>query len=117
MPHREIEEACLEAEARLREAARCLLDVRPEAVERCQDELQQVIAALEPFVSKGALQANPRVASALLRIRWSAQALRLQIKFASNLYSGWVQLRLGTGYTRQGLPVFVTGAPGRSFEA
>jgi hypothetical protein len=112
-----IEEACLHVAEKLRGASRFLLEIRPESVERCQAELEQVIAVLENLVSHGDFQYNPRVSSMLAGIRRSACALGLQIKYASNLYSGWLQLRLGAGYTQQGLPVFVTAKTGASFEA
>jgi hypothetical protein len=112
-----IEAACLHAEAKIREVSRLLLDIRPEAVERCQSELQQVIALLKGLVSERAFQANPRVSSTLVGIGRSARVLKLQIEYASNLYSGWIQLRLGAGYTQQGLPVLVRGESRSSFEA
>jgi|SRR5271170_55822 len=110
-------EACLGAEVKLREARQFLLDSRPEAVERCQSELQQVVAVLEKLVAAEPLQSNPPASSALLRVRRLAHLLRLQIEFASNLCSGWIQLRLGAGYTEQGLPVLVRRESGSSFEA
>ena len=108
---------CLHAEARIQEAGHLLLDTRPEAVDRCQSELQQVAGVLEGLVAEGMFRANPALSSALFRIRRSAHALKLQIELASNLYLGWIQLRSGAGYTEQGLPVLVTGEPGHcSFE-
>ncbi len=112
-----IDDACLYAEAKLREVRQLLLDMRPEAVDRCQSELQQVIAVLEKLVSEGAFQPNPRASSALVRIRQSARMLKLQIEYASNLYLGWMQLRMGAGYTQQGRPLLVAREPGSSFEA
>jgi hypothetical protein len=109
-------EACLHAEGRIREAGQCLLDARPGSIDRCQSELQQVAAVLEGIVAQGTFQANPPLSSALLRIRRSAHALKLQIQYASNLYFGWIQLRLGAGYTERGLPVLATNEPGCSFE-
>jgi hypothetical protein len=111
-----VNDACLQAEAKLREAGLFLLNFNPQAVERCQEELRLVIAMLEGLVDEGSFQANPGIAATLLRIRRSAQALRMQIRYASNLYSGWIQLRLGSGYTRQGLPFLANGSPGTSFE-
>jgi len=110
-------EACRHAEARIQEARQLLMDARPEAVERCQVELQQVVVALESLSSEGPFHASPALSAALVRIRRSAHALRLQIEYASKLYFGWIQLRLGAGYTKQGLPILATGEPGRcSFE-
>jgi hypothetical protein len=109
-------DSCLRAEAKIQEIRQMLLDPRPDAVERCQNELQQVVSALEGLISKGPFSFDPPASSALLRIRRSAHALKLQIEVASNLCFGWIQLRLGTGYTAQGLPVLIASEPGSSFE-
>jgi hypothetical protein len=116
IPSASIDDACVRAEAKLREVRQLLLDARPESVERCQSELQEVVAMLEALISKGALPSNPGVSSALLGIRRSAQALKLQIEFASNLCFGWIQLRLGAGYTAQGLPILIPRESGSTFE-
>ncbi len=109
--------ACLLAEAKIDGARQLLLDGRPEAIDGCQSELQQAVAVLEGLVSEGAFQTNSPVASVLHRILHSAHALKLQIEYASKLYFGWIQLRLGAGYTAQGLPVLAHSEPGScSFE-
>lgn len=116
IPSMSIDDACLFAEAKLQEVRQLLLDARPESVDRCQNELQQVATLLERFVSQGALRSNPGASTALLRIRQSASALKFQIEIASNLCFGWIQLRLGSGYTAQGLPVLIANEPASSFE-
>ena len=116
IPSTSINDACLHAAAKLGEARQLLLDPRPASVDRCQSELQEVVAMLEALISKGALPSNPGVSSALLGIRRSAQALKLQIEVASNLCFGWIQLRLGAGYTAQGLPILIPRESGSSFE-
>jgi hypothetical protein len=116
IPSTSVDDACLYAETKLREARQLLLDARPESVDRCQSELQQVVTVLERLVSEGALQSSPGASSALRRIRRSAHALKLQIDYASNLCFGWIQLRLGAGYTAQGLPVLIANEPASSFE-
>jgi hypothetical protein len=109
--------ACQEAEGKIQEARQWLLDARPGAIDSCQSTLQQTIATLETLIAEKALQPDPAVSSALQSIRRSAHSLGQQIEFASNLYFGWIQLRLGAGYTQQGLPVFATSEPvSRSFE-
>jgi hypothetical protein len=116
IPGASIDDACLLAEAKLLEVRKMLLDPRPEAVDRCQSELHEVVTVLEQLISGGALPSDPGVSTALLGIRRLAQALKLQIGYASNLCFGWIQLRLGTGYTAQGLPVLIAGEPGSSYE-
>jgi hypothetical protein len=109
-------ETCRHAEAGLREAGQLLLDAQPESVDRCQAELQRVTEILARLVGGGTLQADPLLPPALLRVRQSACALKIQTEYASNLCSGWLQLRIGAGYTDQGLPV-LNEPGGRSFEA
>jgi hypothetical protein len=109
-------EACQHAEARIREVQQLLLDARPETIDHCEVELQQVVGLLERLVTKGTSQMSPPVSSALDGLRRSAQILKLQTEYASNLCLGWIQMRLGTGYTEQGLPVLVAIEPGSSFE-
>jgi hypothetical protein len=110
-------DACVRVEARIHEVRQKLLDARPESLDRCESELSQIVAMLEGLVAGGELARNPPVSSALMRIRRSAHALSLQVEYASNLCLGWIQLRLGAGYSADGLPVLVTGDPGSSFEA
>jgi hypothetical protein len=101
-------EICAQAEDQIREAQRLLLEPRPDALERARAELIEVISALRAVGSKRPLPAELR--EPLKRIRAMASLLARQIEHASNLYMGLVQLRLGNGYTRQGLPFVQTGA-------
>lgn len=96
-------------EAGIREAGQLLLDARPEAVDRCQAELQRVAETLERLVAEKTIGTDSRYVLALKRIRESAGVLKIQTEYASNLWSGWLQLCLGAGYTDQGLPVLITG--------
>jgi hypothetical protein len=95
-------------EAGIREAGQLLLEARPEAVDRCQAELQRVAETLERLVTEKTIGTDSRYVSAVKRIRESASVLKIQTEYASNLWSGWLQLCLGTGYTDQGLPVLIT---------
>ena len=86
----------------MREAGQFFLEARPEAVDRGHAALQRAAEILERLKGERALPADPLLAPALLRIRQSAAVLKLQIECASNLCSGWLQLRMGAGYTAQG---------------
>jgi len=114
---RTLVEVCYDIETRIREAQRLLLDPRPETLDRCESELKNVIQILEALVSKPCQEGNPAASIALHQIRNAARRLRLQIEHASNLHLGWMQLRSGSGYTNQGLPVFATVEEQSSFEA
>jgi hypothetical protein len=110
-------DACRSIEARLREVRQGLLEARPEATDRCQDELQQIAQTLGNIVEQGGLPRNSAAASTLFGIQQSARALGLQAGYASNLCSGLLQLRLGAGYTEHGHPLLVPSEPASSFEA
>jgi hypothetical protein len=110
-------EACRDAEARLRAAQQWLLDLRPGSLESCQNELQQSAALLETLLGEKQVAPAPPVASALRRIQHSAGLIKFQIDYASQLHLGWRQVRLGSGYTDKGLPLFASSESGsRSFE-
>jgi hypothetical protein len=98
------QESCQAAEAKIQEAQRLMLDPRPEAIERCLNELSQVIALMEKLTTGGSRDWTPEVHASFHRIKSAVDRLRLQIEHASNLCLGWLQVRFGAGYTRQGLP-------------
>ena len=110
-------DACLRAETKLQEIRQLLLEARPEAVDRCHNELQQTIAALGEIVAGGSVPNHPPIAAALERIRRSARALKFQADYASNVCFGWLHIRLGRGYSERGLPLLAVAEPGSSFEA
>jgi hypothetical protein len=109
-PH---EEACRAAEIKLRELQKALLDPRPEVFEQCEAELGKVAGMLQPLISSDASTWGPGVADRLREIKHATNRLRLQIDHGLNLCRGWIQLRMGTGYTQAGLPVFA-GSEARS---
>jgi hypothetical protein len=113
---RSVMECCRLAETTIRKVQRLMLEPRPGVLDRCQIELQQVIHALDALVSEASRPKNPAVQSSFGRIQDAARALRLQIEYASNFCLGWIQLRLGTGYTERGLPVLEPGEARSSFE-
>jgi hypothetical protein len=57
------------------------------------------------------------VTRAIYRIQASARALGQRIEHGSKLVRGWMQLRLGEGYTRGGLPTFMEPPNERHLEA
>jgi hypothetical protein len=113
---RSLLEACAEIETAIRAVQYLLLDPRPEALDRCEAELTKVIQIMEGLISGPSQERNPAAAASLHQIGGGVKRLGLQIAHASNLHLGWAQLRLVTGYTSQGLPVFKTGEERSSFE-
>jgi hypothetical protein len=101
-------EICARAEDQIREAERWLAEPCSEALQHARGELAEVIGALRAVGSKRPRSRELR--DPLERIRTNARILARQIEHAHNLYMGLVQLRMGHGYTRQGLPYVQTGA-------
>ncbi|HEY4361267.1 MAG TPA: hypothetical protein VGN17_09870 [Bryobacteraceae bacterium] len=110
-----VAESCLAAEAKVSRAQQTLAeDARPETVDQCVAELAEV-ADLLRGLTKDSFDAD---AFAILRgIHNSVQRLSLQIEHASRLCRGWIQRRLGTGYTAQGAPVLMPPESETLFEA
>ncbi len=111
------QESCKAAEETIQTAQQLMLDPRPEAMDRCLTELSRVAAILEGLAVGTSRDWNAELRASFLRIQIANRRLRLQIEHASNFWRGWIQLRLGTGYTRQGLPELAQGETRSSIEA
>ena len=109
-------ESCHSAEAMIQAVEKLLLQPRPEILDRCETELRDVIGILEGLVYAGKRDWTPEAGAAFQRIKQTAGRLHRQIEHASNLWAGWLQLRVGTGYTHQGRPVFSSREAGSTFE-
>ena len=111
-----IKERCNTAEAKLEEISTALLDYRPETLEACEAELEEIAGLL----SSETLEPSDRPAAsdrpALMNLRRRSAFLGLQVQQAVNLCRGWAQLRLSEGYTNQGMPVLPPSAPQTSYE-
>ena len=117
-----LKERCQAGEAKLERISNALLDPRPEILDHCQAELQEVIAILEgepantsarPAISDRAVASDK---NELLRLKRRIRLLALQVQNAENLCQGWVQLGLSQGYTDQGRPALPPGEPLASYE-
>jgi hypothetical protein len=117
-----LKERCQAGEAKLERISNALLDPRPEILDHCQAELQEVIAILggDSVGAHASLPASgPPVASdrnALLRLRHRIRLLALQVQNAVNLCQGWTQLGVSQGYTEQGAPAVPLSEPLASYE-
>jgi len=110
-----LQEHCTEAEARLRRMEAQLLEFRPEAVDQCLAELPKVLESLQRWTAlPEPVDAKDRVA--LKSLQQTAGRLRLHADFASNLCLGWIQLRLGVGYTNKGQPWVLGTEPNATYE-
>jgi hypothetical protein len=111
------QESCRAIEEKIQAAQQLIINPSPETMERCLAELSRVATILEGLASGNSRDWNAEVHASFHRVRGAAQRLRVQIEQASNFWRGWIQLRLGTGYTRQGLPEIAQGASRSSIEA
>ena len=106
-----LKERCKAGEAKLEQVSTALLDPRPETLNHCEAELQDVVALLE-----GGPQDSSALRSDLLHLRHTIRLLALQVQNATNLCQGWAQLSLSQGYTDQGKPVLQLSQPQSSYE-
>ena len=107
-----LKERCQAGEAKLEQVSTALLDPRPEILDRCEAELQEVVALLQNELTDAA----PDRAD-LLRLRQRARLLGLQAQQATNLCQGLAQLGFGEGYTDQGRLVLAPSESQSSYEA
>ncbi|HSR07978.1 MAG TPA: hypothetical protein VLM42_12565 [Bryobacteraceae bacterium] len=113
-------EVCQRAENILREVQSGELVPGTEMLAEWETELGQVAALLE--ATHGSMtdefkpRNNPAVRQAILRIRQRAGLLKLQFEHGSNYCMGLLQVRMGTGYCAQGLPVLTPTEARSSFE-
>lgn len=120
-----LKQRCRTGEAKLERVSNALLDPRPEILDYCEAELQEVVSILTgepadsiaaPAVSDGPVAADRADRNDLLRLRHRTRLLGMQVQNAMNLCQGWIQLDLSQGYTEQGRPAVPPSEPATSFE-
>jgi len=109
-----LKQRCQAGEAKLDQVSAALLDPRPEVLDRCEADLEEIIALLETGDAQSI--ADPSDKSDLLRLRNRIRLLALQAQQATNLCQGWAQLGFTEGYTDQGRPVLPPSEPQASYE-
>jgi hypothetical protein len=107
-----LKERCQAGEAKLEQISNALLDPRPEILDHCEAELQEVIEMLSNSSDRPV--ASDR--KDLLRLRNRIRLLGLQAQTSVNLCQGWSQLVLSQGYTDQGRPALPPSEPLASYE-
>ena len=113
-------EICQRAENMLREIQSGELVPGTEMLAQWETELGQVAALLE--ATQDSLKEefkprnNPAVRQAIQMIRYRAGILKLQFEHGSNYCTGLLQIRRGTGYSADGLPVLIPTEARSSFE-
>lgn len=113
-------ESCERAETMLRNVQQRALNPGTGMLAECEIELGQVAAVLEALhvsMTEGsAARGNAAIRQALLKIRRASGQLSAQFEHGSNYCMGWLQARLGTGYSEQGQPMLAPSAASSSFE-
>jgi hypothetical protein len=109
------------AHAKLREASELLLRPSPATLGDCCALLSEVTGILEELMAAGTSELSPEFSKSLLPIRQAAQELQTQIQHGSRFCLGWLQVRMGVGYTQGGAPIMLEtrseSGKGRSFDA
>ena len=111
-----LKERCQAGEDKLEQVSTALLDPRPEVLDRCEAELQDVIALLQSEPLETSVANKLADKNDLLRLRQRIRLLAMQAQQATNLFQGWAQLCLGQGYTDQGMPALPPSEPQSSYE-
>jgi hypothetical protein len=113
-------EVCQRAEDMLREIQSGELVPGTTMLAQWETELGQVAALLEAthdsMTEEFKPRNNPAVREAIQRIRHRAGLLKIQFEHGSNYCMGLLQVRRGTGYSAQGLPVLTPTEARSSFE-
>lgn len=110
-----LKERCQAGEAKLEQISNALLDPRPEILDYCDAELQEVIGMLrESAVSPVRPAVSDRIE--LLKLRHRTRLVGLQVQNAVNLCQGWAQLGMSQGYTDEGRPAVPPSEPLASYE-
>jgi hypothetical protein len=113
-------EVCQRAESMLRDVQGGELVPGTEMLAQWESDLGQVAALLEAahdsMPEHFKPHNNPALRQVLLEIRQRAGMLKLQFEHGSNYCMGLLQVRTGTGYSAQGLPVLLPVEARSSFE-
>jgi len=109
---------CQRLESVLRDVRQRALVPQPHVLTDCEHELAGIASSLEELrrsIGQGGaaqnLRGNATIRQALGRIQQMARDLGTGFLHGSNYCAGLLQIRLGTGYSEQGLPVL---APNQS---
>lgn len=113
-------DVCQRAENMLREIQGGELVPGTEMLAQWETELGQVAALLEATHDSMTEESkpcnDPDLRQVLLGIRYRAGMLKLQFEHGSNYCMGLLQIRRGTGYSAEGLPVLIPSEARSSFE-
>ena len=102
-------ETCQHIQTILREVEQAVLIPGTDMLAQWETELGQAAALLEGIHASmtGAATCDSAVRPALEQIRRMGGSLQAKFEHGSNYCMGLLQVRLGTGYSEQGLPVLM----------
>jgi len=113
-------ETCQRAEGMLGEVERLALVPGTDMLAQWESELGQVAVLLETvhdsMTEECAPRSNPALREVIEGIQRKAAKLKIQCEHGSNYCMGLLQVRLGTGYSENGLPVLISAEATRTFE-
>ena len=113
-------EACQQVNTILREAQQGVLVPGTDMLAQWETELGRAAALLEELqqsmMEHGVPRRNPALRKAIQEIQRTADRLQVQFEHGSNFCMGFLQFRLGTGYSEQGLPVLMPTKARGTFE-
>jgi hypothetical protein len=112
------------AQNKLAEVRELLLRPSPVALENCQSLLGEIAGILEELIAANSKERTPEFYKSVREILEATEELQEQIQHGTRFCLGWLQTRLGVGYTDRGVPVMLEamsgsrpgGGEGRSFE-
>jgi len=100
------------AQNKLGEVRELMLRPSPVALESCQSLLGEVAGILEELIAANATERTPEFYKSLREIEQVAEELQGQIQHGTRFCLGWLQTRLGVGYTDRGMPVMLEAISG-----
>jgi len=115
---------CQRLQNALRDMKQRVIAPQPESLAECEHELAGIVSSLETLHQSIAgqtdaaavLRGDATVRQTLRQIQHMARELNARFLHGTNYCAGLLQIRLGAGYSAQGLPVLVTGQSRNSFE-
>ncbi len=117
-------ELCQQIENSLREVQKLALLPGTASLSACEMELRSIVETLrQSMPGEASITVIPAlrpgdttIRPSLQQIRQIARQLQTQFAHGSNFCMGLLQIRLGTGYSEQGLPVLIPSSAKSSFE-
>jgi hypothetical protein len=112
-------ETCLQVHTILSQVEQAVLVPRTDMLTQWETELGQAAALLEgihEYMKNGVTPGHSTIRPVLQQIRRTTSTLQAKFEHGSNYCMGLLQVRLGTGYSKTGLPVLMPTEAKGTFE-